>query len=177
MTDIGRLLACAALVGLSGCATITRGTTENFTVNSKPPGAQVKTSTGFSCQATPCTFKMQRKTAFTVTVSKDGFAPISRPIKSGMAAGGGAGFLGNALVGGVIGATVDVSSGAMNDLTPNPLSVVLVAAAPPPALAQAATPAAAAPVPAAVPAGPVVVPAVAPSAGTPSAAPTPPTLR
>ena len=65
--------------------------------------------------------------AFTVTVSKAGYKPSTTQVKTVMSAGGGTGFLGNALVGGVIGAAVDVSSGAMNDLKPNPLKVTLEA--------------------------------------------------
>jgi hypothetical protein len=42
-----------------------------------------------------------------------------------VAGAGGAGFLGNALIGGVIGAGVDATSGAMLDLSPNPLNVQL----------------------------------------------------
>ena len=43
-----------------------------------------------------------------------------------MQAGAGtAGFVGNALLGGPIGAGWDVASGAMTNLTPNPLNVVL----------------------------------------------------
>ena len=42
-----------------------------------------------------------------------------------VAGAGGAGFLGNAIVGGIIGAGVDISSGAMLDFAPNPLDVTL----------------------------------------------------
>jgi hypothetical protein len=110
---------------LGGCATITRGTTTTFVVETTPPGAQVKTSTSFWCAATPCTFRLPRKEAFDVTVSKAGFKSITVHVKSVYAAGGGAGFLGNAVYGGVIGAGVDGASGAMKDLQPNPLRLTL----------------------------------------------------
>jgi hypothetical protein len=42
-----------------------------------------------------------------------------------MSGAGGAGLAGNLLVGGPIGGAVDLTSGAMNDLTPNPLQVTL----------------------------------------------------
>ncbi len=110
---------------ISACATITRGTTQQFVVETSPPGASVKTSNGFTCPATPCTFSMQRKEAFTVTVSKEGYAPHVAEIRSEMAGSGAAGMAGNILIGGLIGIGVDATSGALNDLTPNPLNLVL----------------------------------------------------
>lgn len=118
-----------ALVGvalsLPACATITRGSSQEFTVESTPPGARVSTSNGFQCDATPCTFRMPRKDEFRATVSMDGYVAQDHDIKSGISGGGAAGLAGNIIFGGVIGAVVDGSSGAMNDLTPNPLVVIL----------------------------------------------------
>lgn len=112
-------------VSLPACATITRGTTQEFVIESSPPGARASTSNGFSCDATPCTFRMPRKDAFTVTISRDGYAEQTHSIESRISGGGGAAMAGNILVGGLIGAGVDATSGAMNDLTPNPLIVTL----------------------------------------------------
>jgi hypothetical protein len=119
------LVVIAAAAAVSGCATITRGTTDSWTINTTPSGAAVKTSSGFACEATPCTFRMQRKEEFDVTVTKAGFKTWTGRVTHHMAGAGGAGFLGNALVGGIIGAGVDASSGAMLDLAPNPLNVTL----------------------------------------------------
>lgn len=115
------VMACS----LAACATITRGTTDSWSVNSTPSGAAVKTSTGFACDQTPCTFRMPRKSEFDVTVAKAGFKEWRGHVGTRMAGGGGAGFVGNAILGGVIGAGVDVASGAMLNLSPNPLNVVL----------------------------------------------------
>lgn len=118
-----------ALVGvalsLPACATITRGSSQEFTVESTPPGARVSTSNGFQCEATPCTFRMPRKDAFRATVSKEGYVTQDHEITSGISGGGAAGMAGNVIFGGVIGAVVDGTSGAMNDLSPNPLVVIL----------------------------------------------------
>ena len=118
-----------ALVGvalsLPACATITRGSSQEFTVESTPPGARVSTSNGFQCDATPCTFRMPRKDAFRASVSMDGFVTQDHEISSGVSGGGAAGLAGNLIFGGVIGGVVDATSGAMNDLTPNPLVVIL----------------------------------------------------
>ncbi len=110
---------------LPACATITRGSSQEFTVESTPPGARVSTSNGFQCDATPCTFRMPRKDEFRATVSLDGYATQTHEITSGISGGGAAGLAGNVIFGGVIGAVVDGSSGALNDLTPNPLVVTL----------------------------------------------------
>ncbi len=118
-----------ALVGvalsLPACATITRGSSQEFTVQSEPSGARVSTSNGFQCDATPCTFRMPRKDAFRATVSMPGYASQTHDIRSGISGGGAAGMAGNVVFGGIIGGVVDASSGAMNDLTPNPLIVTL----------------------------------------------------
>lgn len=119
------VVAAAAAVGLSACATITRGTTQEFVVQTTPPGAAVKTTSGFTCPATPCTFKMPRKDAFTVTVTKEGFETQYAEVASNMGGGGTAGMVGNVLLGGLIGVGVDSTSGALNDLTPNPLVMTL----------------------------------------------------
>jgi PEGA domain len=126
---MGVRLAVLAISGLSisGCATMTRGTTQSFVVESTPPGASVETTNGFTCVATPCTFKMARKEAFSVTIARPGYVTQTHAIDSKMSSGGGAAMAGNILVGGIIGAGVDASSGALNDLTPNPLIVTLEA--------------------------------------------------
>lgn len=113
-------------LSLPACATITRGTSQTFTVESTPPAAHVSTSNGFQCEATPCTFRMPRKDPFRVTISLEGYVTQEHQIDSGVSGAGGAGFAGNVLVGGLIGMTVDATSGAMNDLRPNPLIVTLL---------------------------------------------------
>lgn len=117
------LVLAGVAVSLPACATVTRGSSQEFTVQSTPPGARVRTSNGFECAATPCTFRMQRKTAFTATFEMDGYVTETRQVESKMAGAGAAGMAGNILVGGIVGGVIDASSGAMNDLTPNPLLV------------------------------------------------------
>jgi hypothetical protein len=125
----GFILKCLATAGacllLAGCATITRGTTDTWTVNTTPVGAAVKTSNMFSCEQTPCTFKISRKAEFNVTITKTGYKEWTGRVTHHIATSGGAAMAGNVLLGGVIGAVADASSGAMNDLVPNPLNVTL----------------------------------------------------
>lgn len=122
-----RAVALAAFaITLPACATITRGSNQDFTVESTPPGARVSTSNGFQCDSTPCTFRMPRKNGFRVTVSREGYVSQEVEVTSGVSGGGAAGMAGNVVFGGVIGAVVDGTSGAMKDLSPNPLVVVLL---------------------------------------------------
>lgn len=122
-----RLVALlGATLLLPACATITRGSNQDFTVESTPPGARVSTSNGFQCESTPCTFRMPRKNGFRVTVSREGYASQEIEVTSGVSGGGAAGMAGNVIFGGVVGAVVDGTSGAMKDLSPNPLVVVLL---------------------------------------------------
>jgi len=140
MMRLGRALAAlSACASLGACATVVRGTTTEFRVVSTPPGATVTTTNGRSCVTTPCSMTLPRRDPFDVTVSLAGYKPVTTHVGSSVSDGGTVGFLGNALVGGVIGATVDIASGAMNDLKPNPLTVTLEPAGPP-ATASSDTP-------------------------------------
>lgn len=140
-----RVIALAAIAAsASACATVTRGSSQDFVVESTPSGASVMTSNGFQCDATPCTFRIPRRPGFDVTVSMDGYVSQTLTVDSGMSSGGGVALAGNVLIGGVIGAGVDAASGALNDLTPNPLHVTLLTPAQHAAAERAAAAAAAA---------------------------------
>lgn len=104
---------------------MTRGTTQEFTIESSPPGALATTSNGFRCESTPCTLRMPRKDGFSVTVTRQGYVEQTHTVTSSMSGGGGAALAGNLIVGGIIGAGIDATSGALNDLSPNPLIVTL----------------------------------------------------
>jgi len=114
-----------AAASLSACATITRGTQEKFAITSDPDGATVEMTNGLRC-TTPCKMKVNRKSDFVVKVAKEGYEPaevrVQGKVKGGGVAGG---VLGNAIFGGLIGAGVDASTGAMLNLTPNPVQVKL----------------------------------------------------
>lgn len=115
----------AACSMLGACATVTRGTHTDFAVESVPAGAAAKTTTGFSCAATPCKLKLPRKEGFDITITLEGYQTRVVHVASKVQGGGAAGFVGNAVVGGVLGAAIDGSSGAMKDLVPNPVKVKL----------------------------------------------------
>jgi hypothetical protein len=116
-------LAVGALT-LSGCATVVLGVHQPFEIVSAPAGARVSLSTGETC-VTPCKLELPRAVAFQARVSLPGYATQVLPVASRFGAGGAVGFLGNAGVGGLIGASEDLESGAMRGLSPNPLRVRL----------------------------------------------------
>lgn len=136
-----RLLAVAALVlPCIGCASISRGTTENISISSTPPGATAELSgldNPTSC-VTPCVVVVKRSADITVTVNKEGYEPQVVPLSKEIAGSGAAGFAGNVLVGGLVGMGVDAATGAAQDHKPNPVIVTLnpVAPAPPPRAAK-----------------------------------------
>jgi|RhiMethySRZTD1v2_1073278.scaffolds.fasta_scaffold1049744_1 PEGA domain len=125
------LFAALAASTLAGCATVTRGLSDQVQINSDPPGATVQTSMSHQCM-TPCTLNVQRKDEFNVVISKPGFEPQTVFIGTRVAGSGAAGFAGNVLVGGIVGMGVDAASGATLEHFPNPVAVVLrpMAAAP-----------------------------------------------
>ena len=117
--------ALGVVLMLPACATVTRGTNTAWEITSTPSGARVETSNGHQCAATPCSIKMPRRSEFVATLTLPGYAPATVTVTNKVATNGGVAMAGNVLVGGVIGGGVDLASGAMLDLTPNPAHVDL----------------------------------------------------
>jgi hypothetical protein len=115
------LMTIAMAISVSACGTVTRGSNEDVTFNSDPPGAKVQTSTGLVCQATPCTFPISRKQEFIATFDLPGHHSQQIAVKTEVSGGGAAGMAGNILIGGVVGVVVDASTGATLDHSPNPV--------------------------------------------------------
>ena len=119
------ILLSIVIIGLtSGCASVTRGTTDSFVIKTNPPGAKASMSNGLVC-TTPCSLELPRKHAFTVTIEKEGYQSIETEVVPVQAGAGTAGMAGNVLLGGIIGMAVDAKTGAMKDLYPNPLEADL----------------------------------------------------
>ncbi len=119
------LLVVALLVLGSGCATVTRGTSEAFMVETDPPGADIRLSTGETC-ISPCTLTKKRRSKFKVTASLSGYESAEAEVKHKVAGSGAAGMAGNAIIGGFVGAAIDVGTGATQSLDPNPLVLTLM---------------------------------------------------
>jgi hypothetical protein len=110
------ILTLAALS--TGCATITRGTTEAFGIETTPANADARLSNGLHC-TTPCSLKVKRRGDFVVTITKEGYETVNASITSSVDGGGAAGMAGNVILGGLIGAGVDAGTGAMHAHKPN----------------------------------------------------------
>jgi hypothetical protein len=123
-----RLLLVAAIAApCVGCASVTRGTTENISISSTPAGATAEI-TGLDIPTacvTPCVVQAKRNADITVTVSKEGYEPQIVPLTKEIPGSGAAGFAGNVLLGGVVGMGVDAATGAALDHKPNPVIVTL----------------------------------------------------
>lgn len=114
------ILVYLSVLGLSGCATITKGTTQAITLDTPgAPGAQctlVSDGIGTKVVQTPATLTLDKsQSAISVTCKKecfqDGVGIIASNTETMTA--------GNLLVGGVIGLGVDAASGAMNKYNAN----------------------------------------------------------
>jgi len=131
MRIVGIVALCAVA---GGCASVTRGTTENLTIVSTPPGAQATVSgldNPTAC-VTPCTVVVKRNADISVSVAKEGYEPQVVQLTKEVPAAGAAGFAGNVIVGGLVGMGVDAVTGAATDHKPNPVEVTLERIAPPP---------------------------------------------
>jgi hypothetical protein len=117
-------------LALAGCATVTRGTTNQMQIVSQPTGATARTSLGHQC-TTPCTLQVSRKDEFAVTFTMPGFEEQTVSVKTQLAGAGAAGFAGNVILGGVIGMGVDAATGSTLEHVPNPVSVVMTPVAKP----------------------------------------------
>jgi len=126
--------AAAIAVTCAGCASVTRGTTENISIATTPAGATADIS-GLEIPTacvTPCVVQAKRNADITVTINKEGYEPQIIPLTKEVPGSGAAGFAGNILAGGLIGMGVDAATGAAQDHKPNPVIVTLQSLAPAP---------------------------------------------
>src|SRR5688572_29836520 len=121
MRNISILALIALALSCGGCASVTRGWTEQMQITSNPAEAQARTSLGQTC-TTPCTLQVNRKDEFSVTISKPGYHSAEVAVTTRVAGAGVAGFAGNVLIGGVVGMGVDAVSGATLEHHPNPVT-------------------------------------------------------
>jgi hypothetical protein len=115
---------------IAGCASVTRGRDNALAIESEPPGASVRSSTGWRC-TTPCAVEVKRRSSFVIEVEKAGYLPARVLIEPRIDGAGSAGFAGNILVGGLIGAAIDGATGAMYSHGDKPIVVALTAAVEP----------------------------------------------
>jgi hypothetical protein len=129
-----RIVGVAALCAvLGGCASVSRGTTENISIVSTPAGAEATVSgleVPTACM-TPCSVVVKRNADVSVAFRKDGYQPQMIQLTKEIPPTGAAGFAGNVLIGGLVGMGVDAYTGAATDHKPNPVTVTLEPLAPP----------------------------------------------
>ncbi|MCP3465820.1 PEGA domain-containing protein [Bradyrhizobium sp. CCGUVB23] len=131
-----RIFGIVALgVMLGGCASVTRGTTENIAISSTPSGVEAVVSgleVPTTC-TTPCSVVAKRNADISITFEKPGYESQVVQLQRDIPGAGAAGFAGNLLLGGVVGMGVDAVTGAATDHKPNPVIVTMQPkAAPPP---------------------------------------------
>lgn len=123
-----RLLGAVALAAvLGGCASVTRGTTENISISSTPAGAEAVISgldVPTAC-VTPCAIVAKRSADISISFAKEGYEPEVVQLTKEVPATGAAGFAGNVIAGGLVGMGVDAVTGAAQDHKPNPVIVTL----------------------------------------------------
>ncbi len=128
-----RLLGIAALsVMLGGCASVTRGTTENISISSTPSGVEAIVSgldVPTTC-TTPCSIVAKRSADISITFEKAGYESQTVQLTKEVPPTGAAGFAGNVLAGGIVGMGVDAVTGAALDHKPNPVIVTMQPTAP-----------------------------------------------
>ncbi len=113
----------AAAFGLAGCATLTRGVSDQVAVLSDPPGATVTTTLGNGC-TTPCSLDVRRDADFTVTVTKPGYRGRTVAVTTRLSGTGAAAATENIATAG-LGLAVDVATGATLEHVPGAVSVTL----------------------------------------------------
>ena len=115
-------LVIAGLFTLSGCATVMHGANQDLVVNTEPQGTSVKLTNGYTC-ISPCKVELPRRHDLRVDISLTGYRSVYVLVQSKLSGGS----FGNLIAGGLVGGLVDGASGASNKLSPNPVSVRLVA--------------------------------------------------
>ena len=114
-------LACA----FTSCATVVRGTRQRVEIESVPSGAVARLDNGISAP-TPTHFYLRRRKDATITVSKPGYRTAIIHIRSRYTGTGIAtSAAGNFILGGLVGAVIDVATGALKTIEPNRINVTL----------------------------------------------------
>jgi len=111
------LLIC--LVIFTGCATIITGTTQNISFTSDPTGAKV--SVGGMTGTTPTVLTLNRNGSLMVNFEKQGYLSTQITLSRGFEPM----FLGNIIIGGLIGMAIDFVSGAVFKLSPEHVNATL----------------------------------------------------
>ena len=112
--------ALALSLMVTSCATIFSGTKQNVRFSSNPPSALVFID-DVEAGKTPFEMKLNRKSEHSVKMELDGYQTYQTDLTQKFNAW----TIGNVVLGGVIGLVVDVSTGAMYNLSPGAINISL----------------------------------------------------
>ncbi|MDX1442259.1 MAG: PEGA domain-containing protein [Gammaproteobacteria bacterium] len=110
----------ALVLGVAGCATIVSGSSESITFNSSPEGATVYID-GTAVGTTPTTIEVDRSGNEVLRFEKEGYKPYETRLEKTVNGW----FFGNVIIGGLIGSSTDISSGAMHQYAQKKYMVAL----------------------------------------------------
>ncbi|MEL7238224.1 MAG: PEGA domain-containing protein [Planctomycetota bacterium] len=121
-TTVTSLVVCLSLFlssCLGGCATIVSGgATRPVKIKTTPVGAQVYVNDAFEGK-TPLVLNLDRASNHRLRIEQEGYPPYERVVSPGFNGW----FLGNILIGGIIGVAVDLISGAVQTPTPGSINL------------------------------------------------------
>lgn len=101
-------------VQASGCATVVSGKSQDVMIRSNPTGASILID-GMTQGTTPMVASLIRKERHTIVISKDGYDSMTKATTRGFNWW----YLGNLILGGIIGLIVDPITGAIYDIEPD----------------------------------------------------------
>lgn len=132
-----RFIIAGMLLALSGCATITSGTSQEVSFQTSPEDVVVtitkpvrdpsKGEDAWKDETrvlgkTPLTLRLDRATRQTVTFTKDGYKALTMQLATTLNGY----FWGNIITGGIIGSSTDGMTGAMHEYSPSQYFVTLI---------------------------------------------------
>jgi hypothetical protein len=118
------VLRFAVLLGFTlhaaGCATIVTGGNQSVTFNSNPDGATIKLD-DTAMGKTPITLSLKKKAGQTLAFEREGYEPLTTQLTTKTNPW----IFGNILIGGLLGCSTDVVSGALYQYAPDRYMVTL----------------------------------------------------
>ncbi|HEC60964.1 MAG TPA: hypothetical protein ENI27_01780 [bacterium] len=118
------IIVSVLCLSFSSCATIVSGSSQDVTINTQPTAQiEITSDTGrvFYSGESPTVVKLPRKHTYTVTVKAGGYGNQMVLITKQFNVW----FVGNILIGGIIGGVVDIMTGAMWNLQPEIVRISL----------------------------------------------------
>jgi hypothetical protein len=116
------LVFAAALLGAGGCASMINGRTQWVRLETEPPGATLVLLPGGRRLTSPADVEVSRDRVRTVQATLEGYEPARGYLDRKISAL----IYGNIVVGGFIGMSIDMNTGAAFRLAPDPLRIRMV---------------------------------------------------